>query len=205
MIAMISGKPVVVTQALEYANLALARQYWDTDNIFFAPVIADVKGNNNIIAHDQASSSLVQHTLQYNTFAKITSTVVNIDSYINPDFGNTIGNITTSSDGSAIYTANTQSEWSSFDGTDFIDQGVLHNTIAVTVNVETDSSDNSYIYRFDAILGAFILSKSDSAQQPLWNVGYTAGSATSYISPDYQRLIHYNATAKTLVLDYIQN
>ncbi|MFT5757160.1 MAG: hypothetical protein ACI9LM_001885 [Alteromonadaceae bacterium] len=204
-IAMVSGKPVVVTQALEYANLALTRQYWDTDNLFVTSTISDVKSNNNIIAHDQVSASLLQQTLQYNAFAKVTTTVTNSNVYINPDFANAIGNITASSDGSAIYTANSLSEWSSFDGSDFVDQGVLHNTVATAVNIETDSSDNSYLYRFDFSIGFFILSKYDKNQQALWTVAYSAGSANSYISTNYQRMIHYNATAQSLVLDYIQN
>jgi hypothetical protein len=204
-IVMVSGKPVVVTQTLEYANLALTRQYWDTDNLFSTAVISDVKGNNNIIAHDRASSSLIQHTLQYNTFAKVTTAVTKSNSYINPAFANAIGNITASSGGSAIYTANSLSEWSSFDGVDFVDQGVLHNTVAIPVIIETDSSDNSYIYRFDRVLNLFVLSKYDNLQQPLWTVGYTAGSGDSYISTNYQRMIHYNEASSSLVLDYIQN
>jgi len=202
-IAMISGKPVVITQALEYANLALERQYWDTDNLVFTSAISDIKGNNDIFAHDQTASSLIQHTLQYNSFAGITSTVVNSNSYINSGFTNAIGNITASSDGSAIYTANTQSEWSSFDQTSFVDQGVLHNSTAITVNIETDSNDNSYIYRYDLVLSLFVLSKYDNTQQPLWTVGFSAGSGDSYISPNYHRMIHYNQADQTLVLDYI--
>jgi len=204
-IVMVSGKPVVVTQSLEYANLALTRQYWDTENLFFTTAIADVKSTNNIIAHDQASSSLMQNTLKYNAYAKITTTVTKTNPYISPSFTTTIGNITASSDASAIYTANSLTEWSSFDGVDFTDQGVLHNSTAVTVGVEIDSDDNSYVYRFNQAIRFFTLSKYDNAQQELWTVGYSAGSIDSHISTDYQRMVHYNATSNTLVLDYIQN
>ena len=51
-IAMISGKAVVVTEALEYANLALTVQFWDRDNAFVSPFIKDVPANNNVIAYN---------------------------------------------------------------------------------------------------------------------------------------------------------
>jgi len=200
-IAMIAGKAIVITQALEYANLALKVQFWDRENAFSSSIVNDVPANNNVIAYNGNTSSLMQYTLAYNAFTSESVQQVASSEYINPAFSGALSNIATSSNGEDIYTASTSSEWTTFSGSDFIDQGVLRASIR-TVNVAVDSSDNSYFYRFDPS-GFFILSKYDKGQLPLWTVAYSAGSITSYISPNYQRIIHLNSDTNSLVLDYI--
>jgi len=200
-IAMIAGKAIVITQALEYANLALKVQFWDRENAFSSSIVNDVPANNNVIAYNGNTSALMQYTLAYNAFTSESVQQVASSEYINPAFSGALSNIATSSNGEDIYTASTSSEWTTFSGSDFIDQGVLRASIR-TVNVAVDSSDNSYFYRFDPS-GFFILSKYDKGQLPLWTVAYSAGSITSYISPNYQRIIHLNSDTNSLVLDYI--
>jgi len=200
-IAMISGKAVVVTEALEYANLALTVQFWDRDNAFVSPFIKDVPANNNVIAYNGNTATMMQYTLEYNAFTPESVQQVSSDENINSAYSGVLSNIVTSSNGEDIYTASTISEWTTFDGTTFTDQGVLRASIR-TVNVAIDSSNNSYFYRFDSS-GFFILSKYDDNQQELFTAAYSAGSIDSYISPNYQRVIHLNSTSNSLVLDYI--
>ncbi|TWX59574.1 BACON domain-containing protein [Colwellia hornerae] len=200
-IAMIAGKAIVISQALEYANLALAVQFWDRENIFNSPIIYDVPASNNVLAYNANTSALMQYTLAYNAFTPESVQQITSNENINNAYSGVLSNIVTSSDGADIYTASTTSEWTTFDGTSFADQGVLRASIR-TVNVAIDSANNSYFYRFDSS-GFFLLSKYDKNQQALFTVGYTAGSIDSYLSPSYQRIIHYNASSSSLVLDYI--
>ena len=200
-IVMISGKAIVVTEALEYANLALKVQFWDRDNAFNSPIIKDVPENNNVIAYNSVTATMMQYTLEYNAFTRESVEQISSEDNINPVYLNTLTNLVTSSNGKDIYTASTASEWTIFDGTTFTDQGALRASIR-TVNVAIDSSNNGYFYRFDSS-GFFILSKYDDNQQELFTVGYSAGSVDSYISPNYQRIIHLNSTSNSLVLDYI--
>ncbi|MFT5850540.1 MAG: hypothetical protein ACI87J_000488 [Colwellia sp.] len=200
-IAMIAGKAIVISQALEYANLALAVQFWDRENTFNSPIIYDVPASNHVIAYNANTSALLQYTLAYNAFTAESVQQIASNENINSAYSGVLSNIVTSSRGADLYTASTTSEWTTFDGTSFTDQGVLRASIR-TVNVAIDSANNSYFYRFDSS-GVFILSKYDENQQALFTVGYTAGSVDSYISPNYQRIIHYNSTANSLVLDYI--
>jgi len=200
-IAIISGKPVVITQRLEYSNLALNLQFWDRDNQFFSSMIKGVPANNNVIAYNRNISALVQYTLEYNAFTSETVQQVANAENINPAYSGVLSNIVTSSNGEDIYTASTSSEWTIFDGATFTDQGSLRASSS-TINVAIDSSDNSYFYRLDPS-GFFILSKYDQNQLEFWTVAYSAGSFDTYISPNYQRIIHYNSTSSSLVLDYI--
>lgn len=199
-IAMISGKAIVISEALEYANLALKLQFWDRDNAFDSPFIKDVPANNNVVAYNSNTAALMQYTLEYNAFTSESVQQVASAENINPAFSGALSNIVTSSSGEDIYTASTTSEWTIFDGITFADQGVLRSS-SQTVNVAIDSSNNSYFYRFDS--GFFMLSKYDENQQELFTATYSAGSADSYISPNYQRVIHYDSTSNSLVLDYI--
>lgn len=204
-ITMVSGKAIVVTQALEYANLALTVQYWDRENAFNTPIINDVPATNNVIAYNQNTSALMQYSLEYNAFTNEKVQQIASAENINSAYSGALTNIVTSSNGENIYTASTTSEWTSYDGSTFTDQGVLRASLR-TVNVAVDSDDNSYFYRLFDLTGVFILSKYDKDQAPLWTVGYTAGSFRSYLSPNYQRMIHYsNSTGRpnSLVIDYI--
>ncbi len=200
-IVMIAGKAIVVTQALEYANLALKVQYWDNENAFISSIITDVPSNNNVIAYNGNTAALMQYSLEYNAFTSTSVQQTASLANINAAYAGALTNIVTSSSGENIYTASTTSEWTTFDGANFTDQGVLRAS-PLTVNNAVDSANNSYFYRqFSATI--FALSKYDANQLELWTVAYSAGSADNYISTSYQRVIHYNASSSSLVLDYI--
>lgn len=205
-VVMIDGKAIVVTQTLEYANLSLQQQYWDSTNLFITPFVTDVKDNNTVIAFNGATQNLVHKTLNYNAFADNSITLTDSVDYISPVFANTTTNVLTNSGGSNIYSVNTTNEWSTFDGTTFTDQGLLDgNPFTSPVEIAVDSADNVYTYRFDFTIGFFTLTKYDDNQTSVWATGYTAGSVDVYLAPDYHRVVHINSDENKMVIDYMPN
>lgn len=203
-IIMVSGKPVVVTEALELADLSLTTQFWDSENAYLTSTFADIPSSNTFIAYNATELNLQHFNLEYNAFTESKVKLSNTLDYINPAHANGISGIATSTDGNDIYTINTTSEWSTNDDGTFAEQGLLDgSTLTSPVEVVTDSQNNSYFYRFDFSIGFFTLSKYDENQSTLWATGYTAGSADIYLSPDYQRVIHYNDTDNKLVIDFM--
>lgn len=203
-IIMTSGKCIVVTQALELANLSLTSQFFDNENTFSTNIITNIANNNIFVAYNPATLNLLHSTIEYNAFSEKSVKVTNTLDYINTAFSSGMSKVATSNDGKNIYTINSSSEWSTYDGESFADQGLLDgNPFTSPVDVTIDVENNSYIYRFDFTIGFFTLSKYDENQVNLWKVGYSAGSINTYISADYQRVIHYNRTENKLVIDFI--
>ena len=181
-IIMVSGKPVVVTQALELANLSLTTQYWDNENAFLTSTMTDVINNNTFIAYDGVNFNLRHNTLEFNAFSDKSVEIVNTTDYVNPVFGNGLSAVRTNTDGSNIFTTNASSEWTTFDGDVFLDQGKLDgNPLSAPVALSTDSSNNTYFYRFDFNIGFFTLSKYDENLSTIWATAYSAGSVDVYI------------------------
>jgi hypothetical protein len=203
-IIMVSGKPIVITEALELANLALTTQFWDSENAYITSTFADIPDSNTFISYNFSEVNLQHFNLEYNAFTESSVKINTTLDYINPAHANGISSIATSTNGNDIYTVNTTSEWSTNDEGIFAEQGLLDgNTLTSPVEVVTDSNNNSYFYRFDFTIGFFTLSKYDENQSNVWATGYTAGSADIYLSPDYQRVIHYNDTDNKLVIDFM--
>lgn len=203
-IIMVSGRPVVVTQALELANLSLTTQYWDNENAFLTSTMTDVINNNTFITYDGVNFNLRHNTLEFNAFADNSVEIVSTTDYINPVFENGLSAVITNTDGSNVFTTNASSEWTTFDGDVFLDQGKLDgNPLSASVALSTDSGNNTYFYRFDFNIGFFTLSKYDDNLSTIWATAYSAGSVDVYISADYQRLIHYNSTDSSLIIDFI--
>ncbi|GAA6206246.1 hypothetical protein [Thalassotalea sp. SU-HH00458] len=200
----VSGKPVVITQALELADLSLTRQYWDNENAYFTAALAKVPTSNTFISYNATDFNLQHFTLTYNAFSASTISVMNTLDYINPAHANGVSGIATSTDGRNIYTVNSTSEWSTNNDGEFAEQGLLDgNTLTSPVAVITDSQNNSYFYRFDFGIGFFTLAKYDENQSNVWTTGYTAGSGDIYLSADYQRVVHYNNSDNKLVIDFM--
>jgi hypothetical protein len=102
--------------------------------------------------------------------------------------------------GVTIYSANSTSEWASYDGTIYTYNGRLQGNANVqTFNSTTDSSNKSYFYRFDPILG-ITYSKYNAAQVELWSEVIADGSAEGYLLTAYQRVLIYDAETSTLKL-----
>ena len=200
MIKIVAGAPVVVTQTLEYANLNLVRQYWDQENAYFTSTIAHANSADIVMAYKQSTTSLERYALDYNAYASEMVSVINIPGYINTAFAN-LSSFVLNHQGNTIYSANSTSEWASFDGTTYTDNGLLHaNTNVQTINTTSDTDDNSYFYRFDQTQG-MVLTKYNAAQVELWSELIIAESPKQhYFLPDYQRVIIYDASTSTLKL-----
>ncbi|XQW84138.1 BACON domain-containing protein [Thalassotalea piscium] len=206
-IVMVDGKPVVVSQALELANMSLEVQYWDVANTFLTSTIHKVPDNNILLAYNGNTASIIENSLRVNTFADKTISSTEKNSYSNVNFlvyG--LPNITTSSDGQALYNANSASEWASKTNSGYIDNGTLPSSQTLsTIKVVTDTADNTYVYRKTFINGygeAHTLTRYDGQQQQIEYSAYTAGSNSVLISPNYHRLIHFNEDK--LVIDFIK-
>ena len=200
LIKIVSGAPVVITQTLEYANLNLVRQYWDQENAFFTSTIAQANSADIVMAYKQSTTSLERYALSYNAYASEMVSVMNNPAYTNNAFVS-LTSIGLNHDGNTIYSANSTSEWASFDGTTYTDNGLLHaNANVQTINTTSDTEDNSYFYRFDQTQG-MVLTKYNDAQVELWSELIIADSPKQhYFLPDYQRVIIYDASTSTLKL-----
>ena len=200
LIKIVSGAPVVITQTLEYANLNLVRQYWDQENAFFTSTIAQANSADIVMAYKQSTTSLERYALSYNAYASEMVSVMNNPAYTNSAFVS-LTSIGLNHDGNTIYNANSTSEWASFDGTTYTDNGLLHTNANVqTINTASDTEDNSYFYRFDQTQG-MVLTKYNAAQVELWSELIIADSPKQhYFLPDYQRVIIYDASTSTLKL-----
>ena len=161
--------------------------------------VAQANSADIFMAYQQATTSLERYTLSYNAFASEMISSINEPTYINPAF-TSLSNFAMSHDGNTVYSANNTSEWASFDGTTYTDNGLLQGNANVqTFNTTTDTSDSSYFYRFDPTLG-FTYSKYNAAQVELWSEVITGGTVQSYFMPAYQRVLIYDANAATLTL-----
>ena len=199
MIKMIAGAPVVITQALEYADLNLVRQYWDQENAYSTSTIAQANSADLFMAYKQTTTSLERYALSYNAYASEMVSVANQPAYTNVAFSN-LSSFALNHNGTAIYTANNTSEWAGFDGATYTDNGLLQaNANVRTFNAATDTDDNSYFYRFDPTLG-ITYSKYSPAQVELWSEVITNATAQSYLLPAYQRVLIYDTDTSTLKL-----
>lgn len=200
LIKIVAGAPVVITQTLEYADLNLVRQYWDQENAYFTSTITQANSADIVMAYKQSTTSLERYALSYNAYASEMVSVMNNPAYTNSAFVS-LTSIGLSHDGNTIYSANSTSEWASFDGTTYTDNGLLHTNANVqTINTASDTEDNSYFYRFDQTQG-MVLTKYNAAQVELWSELIIADSPKQhYFLPDYQRVIIYDASTSTLKL-----
>ncbi|MBA6390423.1 hypothetical protein H4J38_06435 [Colwellia sp. BRX10-3] len=200
MIKMIAGAPVVITQTLEYADLNLVRQYWDQENAYFVSTTAQANSADIFMAYKQSTTSLERYALSYNAYASEMISVMNEPAYINAAFTG-LSSFAMSHSGNTVYSANSTSEWASFDGTIYTDNGLLQGNANVqAINTTTDTRDNSYFYRFDPTQG-MTYSKYNAAQVELWSELIIAeGPKQHYFMPDLQRVIIYDAATSTLKL-----
>jgi len=199
-VEMIAGKPVVITQTLEFANAELVRQAWDQENAFFAGKLAVPASKDSFMTLKSASNSLEQYQLSYNAFAENTISATLSNSYENSAFTSGIIALALSNNGRDIYTINGSTEHTSFDGVSYTDKGLLDNGANISAfNVVTDSNDNSYFYRFDPTQG-FVLTKYDNVQQFISTQVLSSGSVESYIAPNYKRVLSYDTNTATFTL-----
>ncbi|MEW6982309.1 BACON domain-containing carbohydrate-binding protein [Colwelliaceae bacterium 6471] len=200
LIKMISGKAVVVTQTQEFSDLTLSRQYWDQDTAFFGSAIATAASKDSVMAYNNTTATIEEWQLSYNDYAEQTISATPMSSYQNDNFSNSLSHFVADTHGENIYTATSVTEWSTYDGSEYIDQGVMHaDDNITTLNVTNDSANNSYFYRYNPLAG-FTITKYDNAQTEVWSQVLSTGTGTSYLMPSYQRVISYDSGTETITI-----
>lgn len=159
------GRYFVVTQALEYADENLITQLVNTDEPFATNFIDVAQQTNSLFAIDNNSNSIKRFNFVINDFVneKLSSTQTH-DYQPTLNVNNApIQALSVSNNGSNIYIINETSEWLSFDGIDFTDNGLVNsNDTTSTLALVSDNKGVAYFTSFNADTGFFINSYSGS-------------------------------------------
>jgi len=193
-IVRLSGRYYVVTQTLEFADENLQVLFWDAENAYFTTEIDMATQANSLFALDNNSVSIKRYVPQINDFGDdkiITNQTHDYHPELLPD-GEPIYDFFVSNDERNIYALSDTSEWLSFDGETFIDNGLLEtneNVVTLFLEKNNDSQPNYLRINTSNVFG-FYLDIYDS-QQTLTSTTLTQGSQPSSIklSGDNQRLI----------------
>jgi hypothetical protein len=148
-IVRLSGRYFVVTQALEFADENLKLLFWDGEDAFFATEVDVASQANTFFALDNTSVSFKRYTPQVNDFGddRISTTLTHD---YHPELladGQVINDFFVSANESTIYAISPTSEWITFDGENFEDNGLLEASAnVVTLFLEKDhSSQPNYL------------------------------------------------------------
>jgi len=197
---MVAGKPVIVTQTLEYADTNLVRQYWDKTNAYFVGQTIMPASKDALLVINNASNTLSQYQINFNLFATTTINVESSTHFTSTHFSGGVAALATNASGNNIYSADSDNEWTVFDGNNYSEQGILYSgSNIISLNVVTDSANNSYFYRFDPSQG-FLLTKYNNNQQLIYSQVLATGSQTSFIAPNYQRIVNYDSNNNRLII-----
>jgi len=196
------GRYFVVTQTLEYADENLHVLFWDGANAYLVNEIDVAAQANTLFALDndlttvsnERVATLKRYIPQVNDFGddQITTTLTH---EYHPELlpeGQLVNNFIVTNDETNIYAISETSEWISFDGETFIDNGLLEtNENIVTLFLEKNNDSQPNYLRFDTsnLLG-FYLNIYDNHQR-ISSTVLTQGIQPSRIklSGDDQRLL----------------
>lgn len=200
-IVRLSGRYFVITQVLEFADENLQVLFWDGANAFLASEIDVAAQKNTLFALDYDAASIKRYMPEVNDFGDDKISVSLTHEYrpgLLPE-GKRIIDFIVSDDEQNIYAISESSEWISFDGDDFVDNGLLEaSTSVVTLFLEKNSAGNPNYLRFDGsnALGFYLATYGEN--QNVTSTTYTQGRLPTRIklSADAQRLI-MNVDAST--------
>ena len=195
-IVRLSGRYFVITQAFEFADENLNVLFWDAANAFLVSKVAVASQANTLFALDNNTASFKRYIPQVNDFGD-NKVSVSLTHEYHPELladGQLIFDFMVTSDEANIYALSQSSEWISFDGDNFVDNGLLEaNESVVTLSLVKNSNDQPNYFRFNSAneLG-FYLDVYDN-HQTISSTTYTQGSqpANLKLSGDDQRLIIY--------------
>ena len=208
-IVRLSSRYFVVTQTLEFANEALQVQFWDSSNAYFAYDLDVAKQLSTLYALDYSSATIKRYSTQINDFGEHTILTTLTHEY-HPDSlaeGKFITDFVITDNEKHLYTISQSSEWSTFDGTNFVDQGLLESAEGiVTLQLEKNNSSEPHFLRFNTTnLDGFYVDIYDQ-QQNVRDSIKTHGNQPSdmHISSDEQRLIINANAADPLITDRLE-
>ncbi len=202
----ISGRYYVITQALEFANENLQRLFWDGANAFLTTNIDIAKQANTLFALNSNAGTFNRYTMQANDFGEIALTAELTHEYRPESLaeGQVIRDFTVSNDESQLYLISDNSEWLSFDGSNFTDNGLLEsNENVVSLFIAKSNDDLPHYVRIDpSVADGFYVDKYDN-QQMITSTTLTQGRQPSSVqlTQDGQRIILNVNSAATPELD----
>ena len=193
-IVRLSGRYFVVTQTLEFADENLQRLFWDIPNAYFASEIDVAAQANTLFALDNNAVSFKRYTPQVNDFGDDQISLTLTHEY-HPESlveGQFIRDFIVANDEKNIYAISETSEWISFDGETFIDNGLLEvdeNVVTLFLEKNNASQANYLRINITSPLGFYLAVYDD--QQAISSTVLTQGKQPSSIklSGDDQRLL----------------
>ena len=197
-IVRLQGRYFVVTQTLEFADENLQVVFWDAANAYFANEIDVATQASTLFALDNNTTTkfanLKRYIPQANDFGDEKISITLTDEYHPQLLGEAqyIRDFIVSNDEKKIYAISETSEWISFDGENFVDNGLLEaNSDVVTLFLVkgNDSQPNYFRINTTNALGFYL--NSYDAQQTVLHTTFTGQSQPSRIklSGDNQRLL----------------
>lgn len=202
----LSGRYFVLTETLEFADENLQRLYWDGVNAYFTNKISMAATAGSLFALDIFNATFKRYTAQINDFGENSILPKLTHSYRPELLGETqlINDFIVSNNEASIYAISETSEWISFDGTTFTDNGLLdtnENVATLFLVSSLDEHNNSranYLKIDPTQADGFYLATYDQ-QQALLSTVFTEGNQPSSIllSADNQRLIINTNTPST--------
>lgn len=197
-IVRLSGRYFVITQALEFADENLQVLFWDGANAYFASDIDVAAQADTFFALDNNTTTKFANFKRYipqaNDFGDEKISITLTDEYHPQLLGEAqyIRDFIVSNDEKNIYAISETSEWISFDGENFVDNGLLEaNSDVVTLFLAkgNDSQPNYFRINTTNALGFYL--NSYDAQQTVLHTTFTGQSQPSRIklSGDNQRLL----------------
>jgi len=193
-IVRLSGRYFVVTQTLEFADEELKVLFWDNQNAYFATEIDIAAQANTLFALDNNTVSFKRYLPQVNDFGddRVTTTLTHEYHPFSLSEGQPIYDFIVTNDEANIYAISAGSEWISFNGEAFNDNGLLEtNENIVTFFLEKNNAGQPNYLRIDVTSPNGFYLDTYNDQQVISSTVLTQGSRPSSIklSGDDQRLL----------------
>lgn len=161
----IAGRLFVITQTMEFADIDLQRVYWDRQNVFSTSNVQLASATSTIFAHDAGLDSIKRFTTQINDFGDVKFTSTNTHTYRPEELEGSIADFIISANEANIYVNNTLTEWFSFDGDAFTNNGKLPQAEGnITLALAQRANGAAAFARFSPVDG-FLFDLYDNSQQ----------------------------------------
>lgn len=197
----IAGRYFVVTQLLELADEHLVQKFWDANNAFFSSSMDVANSVSTLFALNTNSATFNRFTFTVNDFTSETVSMINTHQYRPELLGESdvIRNFVVDTKEANIFANSPTSEWISFDGETFNDNGLLPQADeSTTLDVVKSIDSNTYYIRFNPTEG-FVIDIYDNNQSQISSTA-TGGPQPSQtlLTEDSKQMIMYSASAQVL-------
>ncbi|WP_281559665.1 hypothetical protein [Thalassomonas sp. RHCl1] len=168
-----AGRYFVVTERVEIADDNLQQLYWDTSDIFSATRIEQASQTGGLFALDDNNATFKRYDAKVNDFTTDNISLSLSHSYKPESLadGDTIRDFVITKDESNIYLLSPTTQWLSFDGSEFTDQGLIEaeveaeeNTTQSTVALAKDNNDRAHFF-----IATFLGSSTFSLDAHIYN------------------------------------